>query len=522
MRTSDYWCLGSPAGAFIQGIDPLNARKRDVDPPERKTMRIFLANPPWPRPGSFAVRAGSRWPHFEQCDVDYQPFPFFLAIATTLLKNDGFDARLRDSLALRESIDEFLESISNCAPEIVFFEISTPSLENDLKIAEKTLDQFRKRPLMIFGGLHKPENVGELFMSFPGLSVFIHGEYETILLEVARAIRAGQPDFSRISGISFRADDGAIKTTATRPPLDNLNLLPRPAYDQLPMERFYDACGGLPKPSVQLWASRGCPYGCIFCAWPQLMFGGRNYRVRDSVLVADELEWLVSRYGFRSAYFDDDTFNIGKERIIGLSKEIARRNLQIEWGAMARADTMDRETLECMVQSGLRAIKYGVESGNQAILDDSGKRLDLAKVRETVRWTRELGIKFHLSFAFGLPGETWQTVKQTVNLALELDPTSIQFSLVTPFPGSDYYRILKEKNLLTDDDWSKFDGYTTSVIKTEALSSADLEKALRFAESRWRRHLAIRIIRSEGFGVLSRAIRHPRQLLNFMRSLVNG
>lgn len=483
-------------------------------------MKILLANPPWLKPGYFGVRAGSRWPHFEHCEVDYQPFPFFLAIATSLLKNDGFDARVIDSLALRENIESFLNRVAGISPEIVFLEISTPSLQNDLAIAARIDERLGGSARFILGGLHKPRRVEDLFETLPALRVFIHAEYEETLLEVARALSSGRPDLATVKGISFRHENGVVHTTDPRPPIADLDRLPWPAYDQLPMDRYYDACGGLPKPSVQLWASRGCPYGCVFCAWPQLMYGGRSYRTRDPLKVVDELEWLVTTYGFRSAYFDDDTFNIGKDRIITIAAEISRRKLSIEWGAMARADTMDRETLESLHRGGLRAIKYGVESGNQAILDRSGKRLQLDKVREAVRWTRELGLKYHLSFAFGLPGETWRSVEETVALAIELDPTSIQFSLVTPFPGSEYYDFLKERNLLTSEDWSQYDGYTTSVVRTEALAPEGLERAIRYAESRWRRHLGWRIIRSDGFGLLGRAVRNPRQVVRFVRSLL--
>ncbi|MBN2384138.1 radical SAM protein [bacterium] len=481
--------------------------------------RILLANPPWSKKGHFAVRAGSRWPHFEKEGVDYQPFPFFLAIATSMLRAKGYEARVIDALAQRENVDSFVARVADFKPDLLFFEISTPSLLNDIEVARSAMQALDKPVPCIFGGLHKPALPEELFDQFPDLAVFINGEYEQTLLEVIEALSNEGSGLDRIAGISYRSEAGHVVTTAAKTTLETLDELPWPAYEQLPLYAYHDACGGLARPSVQLWASRGCPFGCIFCAWPQIIYGGRNYRTRNPVRVVDELEWLIGKYGFRSAYFDDDTFNIGPERIRTLAREIGKRGLSVEWGIMARADTMDRETLEIMVANGLKGIKYGVESGNQSILNNCGKKLAIGRVRETVNWTRDLGLKYHLSFAFGLPGETKETIKQTVDCALELDPTSIQFSLITPFPGSDYYHSLKASGHLTSEDWSRYDGYTSSVIRTDSLDSRDLEQALHYAESRWRRHLARRLLRQPGLHLVKRAIQNPRQVLNLLSSL---
>nr|WP_269434893.1 radical SAM protein [Desulfosarcina ovata] len=254
------------------------------------------------------------------------------------------------------------------------------------------------------------------------------------------------------------------------------------------MARYNDRPGGIPAPSLQILASRGCPFGCVFCAWPQLMYGGSSYRTRSSKDIVDEIESCVKTYGSRSFYFDDDTFNVGKTRIMDLCREIKSRKLNLPWAIMARADQMDRELLETLKDAGLHALKYGVESGAQEILDGACKGLDLEKVGETIKITRELGIQYHLTFMFGLPGETEETARETMALALDLDPDSLQFSIATPFPGSRFYDMLLKSGHLLSTNPDEYDGYHNAVVRTEALSHTDLLSLRNEAENLWKEH----------------------------------
>jgi radical SAM superfamily enzyme YgiQ (UPF0313 family) len=202
--------------------------------------------------------------------------------------------------------------------------------------------------------------------------------------------------------------------------------------------------------------------------------------------VVDEIEEAINFYGFKSFYFDDDTFNIGKDRILLICSEIRKRGLEkIPWAVMARADTFDFETLKAMKDAGLVSIKFGVESGVQRLLDSCGKSLNLEKVKEAVKWCKELSVKYHLTFTFGLPGETEETIKETIDFALNLNPDTCQFSLTTPFPGTKYFEYLKDKGLLLTEDWDKYDGARFTVLKGENLSAEELEQAVVEAKKIW-------------------------------------
>ncbi len=359
-------------------------------------------------------------------------------------------------------------------------------MKNDLRYANKLRDFFPESKIIFCGAdvlirkerfLHENKNV----------DFTVIGEYEKAVLEICEVLRNGKKDFSGIKGVIYRNGEKIVKNDGYNL-IDNLDEIPWPARDIFPMEKYIDAVAGLPLPSLQVWASRGCPFNCNFCLWPQIMYGGRNYRVRNAENVAEEIEYCVKRWGFNSFYFDDDTFNIGKERIIKLAREIKRRKIEKPFAVMARADTMDEEQIAELKEAGLYSLKYGVESGVQEIVNNCGKALDLKKVEEAVMLAKKYGIKVHLTFAFGLPGETKDTIKKTIDFACSLDPDSVQFSIITPFPGSRYYEELNSKGYIINKNWEDYTGYTKAVIRTENLTKKDLEDACVLAVREWRNH----------------------------------
>ncbi|MBU9888720.1 MAG: radical SAM protein [Candidatus Omnitrophica bacterium] len=447
-------------------------------------MKILLTNPPWKRGGHWGVRAGSRWPHIktpqEKC---YLPFPFFLAYAAALLKREGYTVRLIDALALEMPPGEFLRVVEKESPDLLVAETSTPSLENDLAL-------LRGLPQGLPVALCGPETHIQdprFLEKHPRVRYVFKGEYEYTLLELVRRLESGQ-DLSGLRGLTY-LESGQYKENPPRPLLENLDDLPWPLREGLPMGRYNDAPGGIPGPSVQMWSSRGCPYQCLFCVWPQLMYQSHRYRGRTIAKVVDEMEYLVKILKFRSVYFDDDTTNIGKLRMMELAREIRRRDLNVPWAMMARADLMDEDILEHLRGAGLAAVKYGVESAEQRLVDNIAKNMDLRKAERMVRFTQSLGIKTHLTFSFGLPGETQETIQRTIDFAIDLDPDTLQFSINTAFPGTRYYEELDRRAQIVSRNLADYDGNSKAMLRTEALSAKDLQKARRRAEAVWREHL---------------------------------
>ncbi|MFB3895207.1 MAG: radical SAM protein [bacterium] len=472
-------------------------------------MKVFLGNAPWRKEGFYGVRAGSRWPHFERCGAGYMPFPFFLAYATAVLERAKVEVMLVDGIAEEFTEQEFISRISRFQPNLIVLEASTSSIDADIDIA-KRIKAVIPQSQLAFCGPHIFMYQSEFLKEHSEIDFVLQGEYEYTLLDLVNRLQ-NQQDLALVAGLIYRANSQII-VNPTRPVIDNLDELPWPSRKMLPMTKYCDLGNVLPQPGVQMWASRGCPYQCIFCSWPQIMYDGHKYRVRNPVDVVDEMESLVKEYGFKSVYFDDDTFNIGKERMLKISAEIKKRNLCIPWAIMARADTTDIDTLKSMQDAGLIALKYGVESGVQDLVNACKKNLDLNKVTKTVRETKELGIKVHLTFTFGLPGETKETIKKSVDYAISLDPDTVQFSIVTPYPGSSYFEQLDKQGYILSKNWQEYDGYNRAVIRTDNLTQQDLEEGLRYANRMWERHRVRRTMRPEYFvSNIKKAIKNPKK-----------
>ncbi len=453
-------------------------------------MRILLGNPPWRKANRLGVRAGSRWPFTLEVPegariLPYIPFPFFLAYAAAVLERERFPVMLIDAIAEGLTEEEYLAKVVAFKPDLVLHETSTASIDVDLRIAEKVKESTAAR--IALTGPHASVIGEQIIRDNRFVDFILAGEYELTLLDLCKHLMEGTP-IADIIGLSFRKPDGTIQTNPRRPSIKDLDGLPWPARHFLPMQNYRDAFCDMPQPMLQMWASRGCPYRCIFCLWPDVMYGDHEYRTRDPVDVANEVEHCQKEYRFKSFYFDDDTFNLGKARITALCREIRKRNLGIPWAAMCRADAIDEEMLREMKDSGLIAVKYGIESVSQEIVNASGKRLDLKKAERAIELTRKLGIRFHLTFTFGLPGETHETIKKTIEYAIEKDPDGLQFSLATPFPGTVYHEQLKKAGNVVAGSWAEYDGSGKAVIRTDRLSTSDLERWHTEAYRLWGEH----------------------------------
>ena len=307
---------------------------------KRSEFRVFLGNSPWSKPGYYGVRAGSRWPHFEEKQLEYMPFPFFLAYAAAVVEKEGFETLLVDGIAEGIDDDSFFERIVDFDPALVLLEVSTISIETDLAFGRRLRRALGDKAKIAFCGLHNFMYEADFLKEHEWLDYVLIGEYEYTLRELCLRLFKGA-DLGGCRGTIHRSN-GKIAVEKRKPLIRNIDELPWPARHFLPMNNYHDEPGSIPRPSVQMWASRGCPYGCIFCAWPQIMYGSRKYRTRSVKDVVDEMEWLVKECGFASVYFDDDTFNIGRERMLKFAAEVKARGIYTPWAIMARAGASPR------------------------------------------------------------------------------------------------------------------------------------------------------------------------------------
>ncbi|HNW36229.1 MAG TPA: radical SAM protein, partial [Candidatus Ozemobacteraceae bacterium] len=242
---------------------------------------------------------------------------------------------------------------------------------------------------------------------------------------------------------------------------------------------------------------------------------------RDPADVADEMAWCLKRWPFKAVYFDDDTFNISKPHVLQLCEEIKKRNITIPWAAMCRADRFDRETLEECRKAGLFAVKYGIESADQSIIDGIHKNLNLETAEQVIAMTRELGIKVHLTLVLGLPGETEQTIKKTWRFVKRVKADYMQFSLSTPYPGTELYEQAAKKGWIEAIDWSSFNADSQASMRTDALTREQLESWIRTLNLR---RMALQLINNpidclKMYG--RKMLNSPKKIANIARSILH-
>jgi anaerobic magnesium-protoporphyrin IX monomethyl ester cyclase len=441
-------------------------------------MQIVLLNIPWNKNKRSGVRAGSRWPFTSPAGNDgrihYIPFPFFLAYATSLLKKEGKTARLIDAVAERLGEQELIDRVKDLNPRAIVIETSTPSFDNDIKITANIHFRLPKSKIVLCGS-HATVFAGQLLEKYEFIDYILLGEYEYTLLDLVNNLEK-TGDLNMIPGLAYRKDRSRIRVNPPRPTNKNLDSLPWPERHDVPIYNYNDAFAGLPVPNVQMLASRGCPFECSFCLWPQAIYRERKYRMRNPADVVEEMEKIVKEFNFKAVYFEDDTFNIDRTHVLAICENIKRKKIKIPWAAMARADLMDEALLENLSDAGLYAVKYGIESADNKILKFCKKNLNLIKVNEVIKITKKLGIKIHLTFCLGLPGETRETIKKTLDFIQDVKPDSLQFSFATPFPGTEYYKNAEESGYLLSKNWSDYDGNEKCIVRTEKLSASDLEE----------------------------------------------
>jgi hopanoid biosynthesis associated radical SAM protein HpnJ len=328
--------------------------------------------------------------------------------------------------------------------DLLVLHTSSPSFVSDVKTAEamKALNPDLK---IGFIGAKVAVEPKESLEASRAIDFVARNEFDYTIKEVAEG-----RDFAKIAGLSYRDAGGVIVHNADRAILEDMDSLPfvTPVYQRsLTIENYF--IGYLLHPYISFYTGRGCKSRCTFCLWPQTV-GGHRYRTRSVGHVIEELRWAKAAFPqVKEFFFDDDTLTDNLPRVEALAKEIGK--LGLTWSCNAKAN-VPYETLKVMKDNGLRLLLVGYESGNQQILHNikKGMRVDVA--RRFTKDCHELGIVIHGTFILGLPGESKETIEETIRFAKEINPHTIQVSLAAPYPGTFLYKQAQDNNWLHHED----------------------------------------------------------------------
>lgn len=375
--------------------------------------------------------------------------PIGLAYIASFLKKEGIIAEVVDAAAF--SLVKLAKILGDKSPSIVGVTCWTQERGQSFKVA-KLVHEILPTANIIFGGHHPTALPHSIFVhSF--IDAVVIGEGEQTMLELVRAILDGG-DLSKVRGIVY-SHDGNISVTEPREFITDLDTLPYPSYSDFNLNRYL----GIPDikgKAASIMTSRGCPYQCVFCSAGS--FWKKKWRARSPNNVLGEIEILYHKYKIKNFSFFDDNFTVKKERAINICKGILERKLDINWVASSHVSQIDEDLLSWMKKSGCFRIDFGIESGSPIVLRNIEKCQTVSQIEHTFRIVHKAGIKPRAYLVVGCPGETKETIDETLALMKKIHPyDSRTAEIILVFPGTRLYELVKERGLLTDDFWLQTD-----------------------------------------------------------------
>lgn len=389
-----------------------------------------------------------------------------IAGIASFLKSKGKEIELIDVPFYKGGWLGILEKIRHETPHIIGITATTPQISAVIQMT-KDIKKVSNKSTVVVGGHHASALPKET-LDYEGIDLVVIGEGEYTMLELARDL-----DLETIKGICYEDASGVKHINPPRPLIDDLNILPPPLYEALPLHSYgYLGLGS----AVSVISGRGCPFDCSYCASD--LINKRRYRTKNVKNFVDEVEMLYRDFNMNAFSFCDEVFTINEKRTLQICQEISRRDLPIRWSCLSRVDTLSYEVLRAMKEAGCQMIEIGVESGDIGILKKINKRINLEQVDNVVSWANKLKLEINVFFILGLPYETVETMRRTIKYSKKLRVDYAQFSLFVPLPGTPFWDIAKEGSVIEciAKDWSDYSRYGSPIVSSPDIPPHVLQK----------------------------------------------
>ncbi len=407
--------------------------------------------------------------------------PLGLAYLASALTAVGVEVKILDLVVFPYSQSMLQTLMKDFKPQVAGITAVTMTFDNAIGVLED-IKHIDPNILTVMGGPHVSFCARETIQAHPQLDVIVLGEGERTFVELILSHKEISA-WAGIDGIAYR-NGTKICLTAKREPIENLDELPLPDRHLLPLGRYRAL--GMP---ISLTTSRGCPYKCIVCVGRKMVGDRVRYRSADNIV--DELEYL-STLNFHQINIADDLFTANKNHCTAVCDEIIERGLQLKWTSFARVDTISEAVLKKMKAAGCHAVSFGIESANSQILKTIRKGITLEQVEDAIRMCKKAEITPFASFILGLPGETPQTIKETIEFANRLKKLGLSygFHLLAPFPGTKVRKSSKQYgiNILTND-WSQYHA-NRAIVETPSVDRKMLNDIIVKWEAEYNEYLS--------------------------------
>ena len=455
--------------------------------------------------------------------------PLGLAMIAAVLKEKGFKIKIVDSIVMNYGNEDILRIIEKTNPRVVGITAITPTYHRAKSLAEDIRKRFPNILLVI--GSHHVTIMPQIVLKETNFDLGVIGEGEVTIVELLKLYKSlnynykkftSSKKLGKIDGIIFKKKDKLV-ITKPRKLIEDLNTLPYPARELLPMEKYLPLPNQYKrKPVVHMTTIRGCPYNCSFCSNNKIF--GRKVRYRSPEKVVGEIEYVMKEYGAREISFWDDMMTVNKEWMYKFCDLIINRKINIVWTCYARVDSVDEPMLRKMKKAGCWNIFFGFESGVQELLNNINKGITLEQIKKANDLCKKIGIEVRASFMIALPGETPELARKTIEFAKKLNPDYVQFCITTPYPGTSLYENVKKYGELIED-YAKFNIWEPVFIPKGYKNPDEIKKIEKIAMREFYlrpKYILSRIRKINSLEDIFRYLKGFRLLLGFIKKPTEG
>jgi radical SAM superfamily enzyme YgiQ (UPF0313 family) len=423
---------------------------------------LFVDGPPsldW-SPRSPFTKGGRRFPALSV--TGEMTYSYLNLQAAAVLREAGHEVAYVDCQPEGVTFEELVPLVVERAPDLVVAYVEQIKMQVDCALAAAVKE--RCDATVAFVGPFVTPLGAKIVRENPAVDFAIRGEYDEALLEVVERLERGDGSWRAVEGLCVRdPSSGEVVEQGGIRHVEDLDALPFPAYDLIDFSRYRESVFRR-APAATMITSRGCPYHCNYCWFPQTIYGHR-WRGQSPARVVAEMEHLHRAFGVREIRVDDDIFELKRPRVLEICRLLREKELDLAWAPQCRPDMMDPELLAEMKAAGCSRILYGCESASQEILDKMHKNGKVEDIENATRWTKAAGIDVHNCFMLGFPWDTRETVEKTIEWAYGLNAEFCQFGIATPLPGTELMAIAeREGALVSGDDWSQHDGFSKAAV----------------------------------------------------------
>jgi len=436
-------------------------------------MRIALINPPY-----LII--------YQKLNIQQSAsIPLGLLYIEAALERAGHEVKVFDPNLHNTPLPELVSQIGSFAPQLIGLTSVTPTFNAAKQISAELKKVWPAVPI-VMGGPHVSVLPEPSLRISPSIDFIVVGEGEETVVELAQILEQPQQDFSTVRGLCYRRD-GSVVLNAARPLIQDLDSVPYPAYHMLPVKEYAPSVVyRVREKSIFIMSSRGCPASCTFCV---NQVTGRRWRVHSIDYFMGLIHDTVRKYDIRHFHFVDDNFMADQKRVEKICRRILDGGLSITWFIFARTDhCQDVELLRLMKRAGCVFIQFGIESGNEQILRQLGKKVSKETMCQACLNCKKVGIDYFNSFMIGGPGETSESVRESVDYAIQLDSIMAGFNILIPYPGTAIFKKYYQKDFVENADWERWNHITHDVpidYRHTELSKAELDQLRKMAIRRY-------------------------------------